>query len=158
MSINVGKWIAGAAEGLINSLGENVDRFVETKEDKRKFKQAIQKQVKNFQLQMEQEISARHKADMNSDSWLSKNVRPLVLVYSLVLLTLLAFGDGNISWGEYTFTVKDSYVALLKQLLSAAVMFYFGSRGIEKLGNAWRQRKEHKDLTKNQKQEQDGDT
>jgi len=150
MSFNVGNWIGGAFSELVDSLGKNVDRFVTSKEDKAKLKRLMKETVQNHKLKLEQEVSKRHASDMNSDSWLSKNVRPLVLVYSLAFLTVMAFTDGNVQFGEYQFNVKPSYVALLKQLLTAATMFYFGSRGIEKLGNAWRKRKEHQDEAKQQ--------
>jgi len=150
VNMNVGKWIGGAFTELVDSLGKNVDRFVTSQEDKQKLKRLMKETVQKHRLSLEQEISKRHASDMNSDSWLSKNVRPLVLIYSLAFLTVMAFTDGNLQWGEWQFTVKDSYVALLKQLLTAAVMFYFGSRGVEKLGNAWRKRKEHQDESKQQ--------
>ena len=65
---------------------------------------------------------------MNSDSWLSKNIRPLLTIFSLVLYTLFAITDGNI--GE--FNIANQYVDLLGQIVIMSLGFYFTSRGIEK--------------------------
>ena len=80
------------------------------------------------ELDLEKEITARHNADMQSDSWLSKNIRPLLTIFSLVLYTLFALTDGNI--GE--FNIANQYVDLLGQIVIMSLGFYFTSRGIEK--------------------------
>lgn len=80
------------------------------------------------ELDLEKEITSRHAADMNSDSWLSKNIRPLLTIFSLVLYTLFAITDGNI--GE--FNIANQYVDLLGQIVIMSLGFYFTSRGIEK--------------------------
>ena len=81
----------------------------------------------------ERERTDRHKADMQSDSWLSKNVRPLALVYLLGLFTVLALSD---SITALDFDVADKYVTLLENLLLAVFGFYFVSRGVEKVAQA----------------------
>ena len=82
----------------------------------------------------EAELTKRLQADMASDSWLSKNVRPLVLVFLLALYTLFA------GFSMY-FTISPEYVQMLKDMLTAAFGFYFVSRGIEKvtttIAGAW---------------------
>ena len=80
------------------------------------------------ELSLEKEITSRHSADMQSDSWLSKNIRPLLTIFSLVLYTLFAITDGNI--GE--FNIANQYVDLLGQIVIMSLGFYFTSRGIEK--------------------------
>ena len=77
----------------------------------------------------EAEISARHAADMRSDSWLSKNIRPMTLVYLMVVVSACAFTDGNIG----QFKINPAYVKLFESLLLVAFAFYFGSRGMEKV-------------------------
>jgi len=84
---------------------------------------------KEHELSLEKEISARHKADMSSDSWLSKNIRPMITLFSLAIYTLFAIADGNI--GE--FNLQNQYVDLMGQILSYALGFYFTSRGLEKI-------------------------
>lgn len=81
----------------------------------------------------EKERTSRLQSDMQSDSWLSKNVRPMSLVYLLGLYTVLALSD---SIGYFNFDVADKYVDLLENLLLAVFGFYFVSRGVEKVAQA----------------------
>ena len=75
-----------------------------------------------------QEVSKRWDSDMTSDSWLSKNVRPLTLLYLLLIMTILVIGDSI----ENSFKVDSVWVDLIKSLLISVVLAYFGSRGFEK--------------------------
>jgi hypothetical protein len=72
-------------------------------------------------------LSDRHKADMASDSWLSKNIRPLTLVYILVAYLLLAVLDASV------LDIADSFVELLGQWGMLVMSFYFGGRTLEKI-------------------------
>ena len=78
---------------------------------------------------MEKEISSRWAADMTSDSWLSKNVRPMVLIFLVVSTVLLVFIDA----GVIEFEVKASWVDLLQLVLITVIGAYFGGRSIEKV-------------------------
>ena len=73
--------------------------------------------------------SDRWKADMSSDSWLSKNVRPLTLVYILSAYLALAIMDGT------GFHIAESYVTLLGQWGMLVMGAYFGGRTLEKLAD-----------------------
>ena len=75
----------------------------------------------------EAELTKRLQADMASDSWLSKNIRPLVLVFLLVMYTIFA----GISIGDND--INPIYADMLQDMLMAAFGFYFVSRGIEKV-------------------------
>jgi len=78
-------------------------------------------------LEMEQ-VTERWSSDMASDSWLSKNTRPLTLIYLTVATTLYIVLDSmNIS-----FDIDAAWVELLKTLLVTVYVAYFGSRGFEK--------------------------
>ena len=75
-----------------------------------------------------QEISKRWDSDMSSDSWLSKNTRPLTLIFLTVSMVLLILLDSfNID-----FKVGNDWIDLLKSLLITVYIAYFGSRGVEK--------------------------
>jgi len=75
-----------------------------------------------------QEVSKRWDSDMKSDSWLSKNTRPITLIYLTVATTLYIVLDSlNIS-----FDIDESWIELLKTLLVTIYVAYFGSRGFEK--------------------------
>jgi len=75
-----------------------------------------------------QEVTKRWQSDMQSDSWLSKNTRPLTLVFLTVSMVLLIFVDSTGGW----FDVDSGWVDLLKSLLITVYVAYFGSRGAEK--------------------------
>jgi len=75
-----------------------------------------------------QEVSKRWASDMQSDSWLSKNTRPMTLIFLTVAMVLLIFIDST----GLNFSVDSGWVDLLKSLLITVYVAYFGSRGVEK--------------------------
>lgn len=83
----------------------------------------------------EEERTKRQQADMASDNTLSKNVRPVSLIYLLLVTTILALTDGNLHFGEWDFQIKDHYISLFEALLLTAFGFYFSSRGLEKIAD-----------------------
>ena len=83
----------------------------------------------NYQAEMEKNITSRWEADLKSDSWLSKNVRPLVMIFLIVCTMLLIFIDA----GAINFEVKSSWVDLLQLVLITVIGAYFGGRSIEKV-------------------------
>ena len=82
-------------------------------------------------LQELKEISGRWRTDMKSDSWLSKNTRPLTLIYLTFASTILIIIDSF----HTMFDVDTAWVELLKTLLITVYVAYFGSRGAEKITN-----------------------
>ena len=109
-------------------IADIVDRFVQTKEEKHKAKQEIQQLFQSFEIEMQKNTTERWKYDSQSDSWLSKNVRPIVLLILVICTLLLIILDA----GNSTFVVKDSFVDLLQLILLTTIGAYFGSRGLEK--------------------------
>lgn len=81
-----------------------------------------------------QELTKRHVADMESDSWLSKNIRPMMLICLFVAYIVFAVGS------VYDWDTKTAYVELLGQWGMLAFSFYFGSRGMEKIADIWANR------------------
>ena len=77
---------------------------------------------------MEKNITNRWEADMKSDSWLSKNVRPMVLIFLVVSTVLMIFIDA----GTIQFVVEDKWTDLLQLVLIAVIGAYFGGRSYEK--------------------------
>ena len=75
------------------------------------------------------EVSSRWKSDMKSDSWLSKNTRPLALIF----LTVSAIFMMSVDSFDLQFNVDEAWVSLLKTLLVTVYVAYFGSRGAEKI-------------------------
>jgi len=124
----LGKLFGGAGASIAEKIGGVVDKFVRTKDEKAEFEKQM------TEIFMSQEITSRHAADMQSDSWLSKNIRPLLTIFSLVLYTLFSITDGNIPG----FEIENQYVDLLGQIVIMSLGFYFTSRGIEKTAKIWR--------------------
>ena len=77
---------------------------------------------------MQKNVTERWRTDMRSDSWLSKNVRPMVLIFLIVNTMLLIFIDA----GFINFKVEDNWVSLLEVLLLTVIAAYFGGRTWEK--------------------------
>jgi len=123
------KLFGGAGLDVADKIGGLVDKFVRTKDEKANFEKEMTMIFQEHELSLEKEISARHKADMSSDSWLSKNIRPMITIFSLGIYTLFAITDGNFG----SFNIANQYVELMGQILSYALGFYFTSRGLEKI-------------------------
>ena len=83
----------------------------------------------NYEVEMEKNITSRWEADLKSDSWLSKNVRPLVLIFLIVCTMLLIFIDA----GALNFEVISTWVDLLQLVLITVIGAYFGGRSLEKV-------------------------
>ena len=130
MSILTNLFSGGAAE-LVKGVGGVLDNLTTSKEEKLEAERKIQELIVNHEAKMEQNITDRWSADMNSDSWLSKNVRPLVLVFLVVSTVLMIFIDA----GTISFTVEEKWTDLLQLVLITVIGAYFGGRSIEKVKN-----------------------
>ncbi len=124
----LGKIFSGGAADLVKGVGSVIDNLHTSAEEKLAAENKIKELIANYEVEMEKNITSRWKADMNSDSWLSKNVRPLVLIFLVVCTMLLIFIDA----GKLNFNVKDSYVDLLQLVLITVIGAYFGGRSFEK--------------------------
>tara|TARA_R100000935_G_scaffold55582_1_gene85675 strand:- start:651 stop:1061 length:411 start_codon:yes stop_codon:yes gene_type:complete len=113
---------------IAEKISSIIDKHTFSKVEKAQFEKEMEQIFIKAELNLEKEISLRHKNDMSSDSWLSKNIRPLITIFSLLLYTLFSVTDGNI--GE--FNIQDNYVSMLGQIVIMSLGFYFTSRGIEK--------------------------
>ena len=122
------KIFSGAGSTLIESVGGVIDNLVTTDDEKLEAKRKLKELVMNHEAQMEKNITDRWTADMNSDSWLSKNVRPMVLIFLIVCTMLLIFIDA----GAVKFTVEEKWTDLLQLVLITVIGAYFGGRSVEK--------------------------
>ena len=122
------KIFSGAGSNLVESVGGVIDNLVTTDEEKLEAKRKLKELIMNHEAQMEKNITDRWTADMNSDSWLSKNVRPMVLIFLIVCTMLLIFIDA----GALTFTVEEKWTDLLQLVLITVIGAYFGGRSVEK--------------------------
>ena len=142
----VGKMLVGAA-GLINpTLGSVLSGITSPKEaisaitksdiseeDKIKLQTMIYEQ----QVKEMEEISNRWKADSISDSWLSKNVRPLVLVWCIVVFSIAGLLD---SVENIPFQINALWNETFENVMMAVVLAYFGGRTTEKATNLFKKK------------------
>ena len=128
MSILTNIFSGGAAE-LVKGVGGVIDNLHTSKEEKLEAERKIKELVANYEIEMEKNITSRWEADLKSDSWLSKNVRPMILIFLVVCTTLLIFIDA----GAINFEVKDTWVDLLQLVLITVIGAYFGGRSFEKV-------------------------
>jgi hypothetical protein len=96
----------------------------------------------NADMQEQQELSKRHLADMASDSWLSKNIRPLSLCALFTAYIMFAL------MSAFDMDTNESYTILLGQWGQLAFGFYFGSRGLEKIAEMKYKAKESENVSK----------
>ena len=127
MSILTSIFSGGATE-LVKGVGGVIDNLHTSKEEKLEAERKVKELIASYEVQMEKEISSRWNADMKSDSWLSKNVRPMVLVFLVVSTVLLMFIDA----GVINFVVEAKWTDLLQLVLITVIGAYFGGRSLEK--------------------------
>ena len=127
MSILTNLFSGGAAD-LVKGVGGVIDDLHTSKEEKLAAEQKVKELIANYEIEMEKNITDRWKSDMNSDSWLSKNVRPLVLIFLVVCTVLMIFIDA----GTINFTVEQKWTDLLQLVLITVIGAYFGGRSYEK--------------------------
>ena len=127
MSI-LGNLFSGGAGELVKNVGGVIDNLHTSKEEKLEAEQKIKALIVEHEAKMEQNITDRWKADMNSDSWLSKNIRPLVLAFLVVCTVLMIFIDA----GSINFVVEEKWTDLLQLVLITVIGAYFGGRTMEK--------------------------
>jgi len=125
----LGNLLSGGAADLVKNVGGVIDNLHTSKEEKLEAERKIKELIANYEIEMEKNITSRWEADLKSDSWLSKNVRPMVLIFLIVCTMLLIFIDA----GAIKFNVKDSYIDLLQMVLITVIGAYFGGRSFEKV-------------------------
>ena len=118
----------GGAKDLVKEVGGVIDDLHTSEEEKLEASQKVKELVASYEIEMEKQVTSRWEADMNSDSWLSKNVRPLVLVFLVVSTVLMIFIDA----GTINFVVEAKWTDLLQLVLITVIGAYFGGRTLEK--------------------------
>ena len=119
------QWLTG---GVIKNIGDVVDKLTTTEEEKLTIKKQIQEILEKADNDAQTQVTERWKVDMQSDSWLSKNIRPAVLIFLTGVFTILSFFDGNF----YGFQVQEQYVPIFQSLLITVYGAYFVGRTWEK--------------------------
>ena len=118
-------WLTG---GVIKEVGNVIDKLTTTEEERLEAKRQLQIIFEEADNNAQQQVTDRWNADMASDSWLAKNIRPLVLVFLTFVFSLLAFTDGNIG----DFKIAKEYIPIFQTLLVTVYGAYFVGRTWEK--------------------------
>jgi hypothetical protein len=125
----ISKLFTTNAKDLVGEVGNVVDNLTTTQEEKLEAKRKIKEITLSFEAELQKEVSKRWEQDMNSDSWLSKNIRPLTLIFLVFSTVLLIFIDSEM----INFKVQEKWIDLLQIILITIIGAYFGGRSYEKI-------------------------
>ena len=123
------KLFGATGSNIAEKISGIIDKHTFSKVEKAQFEKEMEEIFIKAEADIQKNVTERWKTDMNSDSWLSKNVRPLVLIFLVVSTVLMVFIDA----GFIAFEVKDNWVDLLQLVLITVIGAYFGGRSIEKI-------------------------
>ena len=123
------KLFGATGSNIAEKISDIIDKHTFSKIEKAQFEKEMTEVWINAEADIQKNVTERWKTDMNSDSWLSKNVRPLVLIFLVVSTVLIVFIDA----GFINFEVKDNWVDLLQMVLITVIGAYFGGRSYEKI-------------------------
>jgi hypothetical protein len=129
MSKLLGKLFGGASGGIIEKLAGVADKFIQTKEEKAAFEKEMTEIFIKAEAEMQKNVTERWKADLEHGNWLTRSVRPLVLVFLIISTVLLVFIDS----GSINFQVEEKWTDLLQLVLITVIGAYFGGRSVEKI-------------------------
>ena len=125
----IGNLLSKGTAELVKNVGGVIDNLHTSAEEKLDAERKIKDMIMGYEAEMQKQVTERWKLDMNSDSWLSKNIRPLVLVFLVVATVFLIFIDA----GVISFQVQDKWTDLLQLVLITVIGAYFGGRSLEKV-------------------------
>ena len=128
MSKFLSKIFGNAGGSVVDKLANVADRFIRTKDEKAEFEKQMTQIFIEAEAAMQKNVTERWKADLEHGNWLTRSVRPLVLVFLIVSTVLMVFIDS----GSITFVVDDEWKDLLKLILMTTIGAYFGGRSYEK--------------------------
>lgn len=140
-------WIKKIFGGVLENAGKIVDDVVTSNEEKTILKNELEDLLIKGQQSIDENVTKRWESDMASDSWLSKNVRPMVLMFLVFCTVIMVFIDA----GSIKFNVEDKWTNLLEIVLITVIGAYFGGRSVEKVGKikSWREKRAEKKELKN---------
>ena len=129
MSKILGKLFGKAGGSVVDKLAGVADRFIRTKDQKAEFEKQMTEIFIQAEAEMQKNVTERWQADLQHGNWLTRSVRPLVLVFLIVSTVLMVFIDS----GSIAFEVEEKWTDLLQLVLITVIGAYFGGRSVEKL-------------------------
>ena len=115
--------------GVVKQVGDILDNLTTSKDEKMAAKKAMEEVLIKAESQAQEQVTRRWEADMKSDNWLSKNIRPLICIFLTAIFVILSMFDGNIG----DFAIQESYIPIYQTLLITVYGAYFAGRSIEKI-------------------------
>jgi len=129
MSKLLAKLFGGAGGSILEKLSGVADKFIQTKEEKAQFEKEMTEIMIKAEAEMQKNVTDRWQADLQHGNWLTRSVRPLVLIFLIVSTVLSVFIDS----GAIGFNVEQKWTDLLQLVLITVIGAYFGGRSFEKL-------------------------
>tara|TARA_R100001440_G_scaffold7686_1_gene14987 strand:- start:154 stop:552 length:399 start_codon:yes stop_codon:yes gene_type:complete len=129
MSKILSKLFGNTGGAVIDKLAGVADKFIQTKEEKAEFEKEMTQIFIEAEKEMQKNVTERWKADLEHGNWLTRSVRPLVLVFLIISTVLMVFIDS----GSIAFEVEDKWTDLLQIVLITVIGAYFGGRSVEKI-------------------------
>ena len=114
---------------VVEKVGNVIDNLTTSDEERLAAKKAIEEVMMEAESRAQEQVTRRWEADMKSDNWLSKNIRPLICIFLTAIFVVLSVFDGNI--GE--FAIQENYIPIYQTLLITVYGAYFAGRSIEKI-------------------------
>ena len=129
MSKLLSKLFGNAGGSVVDKLAGVADRFIRTKDEKAAFEKEMTEILIKAEAEMQKNVTERWQADLQHGNWLTRSVRPLVLIFLIVSTVLMVFIDS----GSIAFEVEEKWTDLLQLVLITVIGAYFGGRSVEKL-------------------------
>ena len=128
MSKILSKIFGNAGGAVVDKLAGVADKFIRTKDEKAEFEKEMTEILIDAEAAMQKNVTDRWKADLEHGNWLTRSVRPLVLIFLIVATVLMIFIDS----GSIKFDVEQKWTDLLQLVLITVIGAYFGGRSFEK--------------------------
>ena len=129
MSKILSKLFGNTGGAVVDKLAGVADKFIRTKDEKAEFEKEMTQIFIEAEKEMQKNVTERWRADLEHGNWLTRSVRPLVLVFLIISTVLMVFIDS----GSIAFEVEDKWTDLLQIVLITVIGAYFGGRSVEKL-------------------------
>ena len=113
----------------IEKIGDVVDKLSTSDEERMEAKLMMIQILLDAEAKGQEQVTRRWEADMKSDNWLSKNIRPLICIFLTAMFIIISIFDGNL--GE--FVISPAYIPIYQTLLITVYGAYFAGRSIEKI-------------------------
>ena len=113
----------------IEKIGDVVDKLSTSDEERMEAKRAMKQILLDAEAKGQEQVTRRWEADMKSDNWLSKNIRPLICIFLTAMFVIISIFDGNAGG----FEIAPAYIPIYQTLLITVYGAYFAGRSIEKI-------------------------